>query len=26
MRIAAVLHDRCQHRKCNKECINFCPK
>jgi len=25
MRIAAVLHDRCQHRKCNKECINFCP-
>ncbi|MDR2866486.1 MAG: ribosome biogenesis/translation initiation ATPase RLI [Methanomassiliicoccaceae archaeon] len=26
MRIAAVLHDRCQHRKCNKECISFCPK
>ena len=26
MRIAAVLQDRCQHRKCNKECINFCPK
>jgi len=25
MRIAAVLHDRCQHRKCNKECVNFCP-
>ncbi len=25
MRIAAVLYDRCQHRKCNKECINFCP-
>ncbi|MFA6709912.1 MAG: ribosome biogenesis/translation initiation ATPase RLI [Candidatus Methanomethylophilaceae archaeon] len=25
MRIAAVLHDRCQIRKCNKECINFCP-
>ncbi|MDR0777825.1 MAG: ATP-binding cassette domain-containing protein, partial [Methanomassiliicoccaceae archaeon] len=26
MRIAAVLQDRCQNRKCNKECINFCPK
>jgi len=26
MRIAAVLQDRCQSRKCNKECINFCPK
>lgn len=25
MRIAAVLQDRCQIRKCNKECINFCP-
>ncbi len=25
MRIAAVLHDRCQNRKCNKECVNFCP-
>ena len=25
MRIAAVLHDRCQHRKCNKECVKFCP-
>ena len=25
MRIAAVLHDRCQNRKCNKECISFCP-
>jgi ATP-binding cassette subfamily E protein 1 len=25
MRIAAVLQDRCQHRKCNKECIKFCP-
>ena len=25
MRIAAVLYDRCQNRKCNKECINFCP-
>ena len=26
MRIAAVLQDRCQHRKCNRECISFCPK
>jgi len=26
MRIAAVLQDRCQPRKCNKECVNFCPK
>ena len=26
MRIAAVLQDRCQNRKCNKECVNFCPK
>src|SRR5574344_1981387 len=25
MRIAAVLYDRCQNKKCNKECINFCP-
>ncbi|MCL2032163.1 MAG: ribosome biogenesis/translation initiation ATPase RLI [Methanomassiliicoccaceae archaeon] len=25
MRIAAVLHDRCQSRKCNKECVKFCP-
>ncbi|MDR2846236.1 MAG: ribosome biogenesis/translation initiation ATPase RLI, partial [Candidatus Methanoplasma sp.] len=25
MRIAAVLQDRCQNRKCNKECIKFCP-
>ena len=25
MRIAAVLQFRCQHRKCNKECIKFCP-
>ncbi|MBQ2762911.1 MAG: ribosome biogenesis/translation initiation ATPase RLI [Candidatus Methanomethylophilaceae archaeon] len=25
MRIAAVLYDRCQNRKCNKECIKFCP-
>jgi len=26
MRIATVLQDRCQSRKCNKECIKFCPK
>lgn len=25
MRIAAVLFDRCQNRKCNHECIKFCP-
>lgn len=25
MRIAAVLADRCQNRKCNKECEKFCP-
>ena len=25
MRIAAVIKDRCQNRKCNQECINFCP-
>lgn len=25
MRIAAVLQDRCQNRKCNKECAKFCP-
>lgn len=25
MRIAAVLPDRCQNRKCNKECAKFCP-
>lgn len=26
MRIATVLQDRCQPRKCNTECIKFCPK
>jgi len=26
MRIATVLQDRCQNRKCNRECIKFCPK
>ncbi len=25
MRIAAVLQDRCQNRKCNHECEKFCP-
>ena len=25
MRIAAVIKDRCQNRKCNQECIKFCP-
>ncbi|MCH3978476.1 MAG: ribosome biogenesis/translation initiation ATPase RLI [Candidatus Methanomethylophilus sp.] len=25
MRIAAVLFDRCQNKKCNKECYKFCP-
>ncbi|MDD3399101.1 MAG: ribosome biogenesis/translation initiation ATPase RLI, partial [Candidatus Methanomethylophilaceae archaeon] len=26
MRIAVLLHDRCQNRKCNQECLRFCPK
>lgn len=25
MRIAAVLKDRCQNKKCNQECVKFCP-
>lgn len=25
MRVAVLLEDRCQPRKCNQECINFCP-
>ncbi|TQS77115.1 MAG: ATPase [Candidatus Methanarcanum hacksteinii] len=25
MRIAAVIKDRCQNKKCNQECIKFCP-
>ena len=25
MRIAAVIKDRCQNRKCNQECFKFCP-
>ncbi len=26
MRIAALLKDRCQPKKCNNECMRFCPK
>ncbi|HSV42352.1 MAG TPA: ribosome biogenesis/translation initiation ATPase RLI, partial [Methanomassiliicoccales archaeon] len=26
MRIAALLKDRCQPKKCNTECIKYCPK
>ncbi|MGE4274510.1 MAG: ribosome biogenesis/translation initiation ATPase RLI [Candidatus Methanomethylophilaceae archaeon] len=26
MRIAVLLQDRCQNRKCNNECLRFCPK
>ena len=26
MRIAALLYDRCQPKKCSKECYNFCPR
>ncbi|MEA3558128.1 MAG: ribosome biogenesis/translation initiation ATPase RLI [Candidatus Thermoplasmatota archaeon] len=26
MRIASLLYDRCQPRKCGKECFNFCPR
>lgn len=26
MRIAALLKDRCQPKKCNRECMRFCPK
>ncbi len=25
MRVAVLLEDRCQPRKCNQECISFCP-
>lgn len=25
MRIAVVLQDRCQNKKCNRECYKFCP-
>lgn len=25
MRIAVLLKDRCQPKKCNRECINYCP-
>jgi len=26
MRIASLIYDRCQPRKCGKECYNFCPR
>jgi len=26
MRIAALIHDRCQPKKCGKECYHFCPR
>jgi len=26
MRIAVVLKDRCQPKKCQTECIKFCPR
>jgi ATP-binding cassette, sub-family E, member 1 len=26
MRVAVLLRDRCQPRKCNQECIRFCPR
>ncbi|MEM0448653.1 MAG: ribosome biogenesis/translation initiation ATPase RLI [Methanomassiliicoccales archaeon] len=26
MRIAALLKDRCQPKKCNTECVKYCPK
>ncbi|HXZ23799.1 MAG TPA: ribosome biogenesis/translation initiation ATPase RLI [Methanomassiliicoccales archaeon] len=26
MRIAALLKDRCQPKKCNSECLRYCPK
>ncbi len=26
MRIASLLYDRCQPKKCGKECYNFCPR
>ncbi|WP_019177264.1 ribosome biogenesis/translation initiation ATPase RLI [Methanomassiliicoccus luminyensis] len=26
MRIAVLLRDHCQPKKCNNECINYCPK
>ncbi|MCQ2056068.1 MAG: ribosome biogenesis/translation initiation ATPase RLI [archaeon] len=25
MRIAAVIRDKCQNKKCNRECFKFCP-
>ena len=26
MRIAVLLRDRCQFKKCNQECLRYCPK
>ncbi|MGA1866170.1 MAG: ribosome biogenesis/translation initiation ATPase RLI [Thermoplasmatota archaeon] len=26
MRIASLIYDRCQPKKCGKECYNFCPR
>ncbi len=26
MRIASLIYDRCQPKKCSKECYNFCPR
>ncbi|MGA1793085.1 MAG: ribosome biogenesis/translation initiation ATPase RLI [Thermoplasmatota archaeon] len=26
MRIASLIYDRCQPKKCGKECFNFCPR
>ncbi len=26
MRIASLIYDRCQSRKCSKECYHFCPR
>ncbi|MHC1680850.1 MAG: ribosome biogenesis/translation initiation ATPase RLI [Methanomassiliicoccales archaeon] len=26
MRIAVLLRDRCQYKKCNQECLRYCPK
>jgi ATP-binding cassette, sub-family E, member 1 len=26
MRIAVLLRDRCQYKKCNRECLKYCPK
>lgn len=26
MRVAVLLRDRCQYKKCNQECLRYCPK